>query len=228
MTASSETAEPRLSLDEIDIISNDRYRQHGYPHAEWAMLRREAPVWLNERHVTIPFWAITRHEDIVALSKQPKMFQNGPRVAVFPKFGPPAEGEAQAHHLLNMDNPEHAPYRLLTSRRFTPRGLGKMKKDIEAITSDLLDSMAGDGEERSGDFVELLSAPLPLQVLAELLGVPKDMWKQMFDWTNQTVPLGCIERASRPRLPAGIVSLHVIGRGNPLIVPMHSATRPLL
>ena len=45
--------------------------------------------------------------------------------------------------------------------------------------------MAGDGSEQPGDFVEQLSAPLPLNVLAELLGVPRAMWPTMFRWTNQ-------------------------------------------
>jgi cholest-4-en-3-one 26-monooxygenase len=175
-----------LSLHEIDIISNERYVD-GYPHEEWELLRREAPVWWNDRHVTKPFWAITRHADIVSLSKQPQRFLNGPRIAVFPRFGPPEEGEAVAHHLLNMDPPEHGAFRRLASHRFTPRGLGRMTRDIEAITTELLDDMAGDGGEEAGDLVEKLSAPLPLQVLAELLGVPRDMWETMFLWTNLTV-----------------------------------------
>jgi cytochrome P450 len=175
------------TLETIDIISNDRYAERGYPHEEWALLRREAPIWYTERHVVNPFYAVTRHEDIVAISKRPDVFRNGPRLAVFPEFEPPDEGEQIAHHLLNMDPPEHQAYRKLVSHRFTPRGLGRMKKDIEGITKQLLDAMAGDGEEREGDFVELLSAPLPLQVLAELLGVPRDMWRTMFEWTNATI-----------------------------------------
>jgi len=176
-----------VCFDTIDIISNERYAEHGYPHEEWALLRREAPVWWNDRHVTLPFWAVTKHADIVALSKQPRRFLNGPRVAVFPKFGPPAEGEAKAHHLLNMDPPEHAAFRRLASHRFTPRGLARMKGQIDEITKDLLDAMAGDGSEQEGDLVERLSAPLPLHVLADLLGVPRTMWETMFRWTNETI-----------------------------------------
>jgi cholest-4-en-3-one 26-monooxygenase len=176
-----------LSLENIDIISNDRYAERGYPHEEWALLRRKAPIWWTDRHTVEPYYAVTRHEDIVWISKQPERFQNAPRLAVFPEFEAPGEDELIAHHLLNMDPPEHASYRKLVSHRFTPRGLGRMKKDIEGITSDLLDGMARDGGVHQGDFVELLSAPLPLQVLAELLGVPRDMWRTMFEWTNATI-----------------------------------------
>jgi len=174
-----------LDLDTLDIISNDSYAEHGYPHAAWTLLRREAPIWWNTRHVVNPFWAVTRHRDILEISKQPELFRNGPRLAVFPEFNPPSDDDRVLRHLLNMDPPDHAAYRKLVSHRFTPRGLGRMTSDIEAIARSLLDEMAGDGGERTGDFVALLSAPLPLNVLAELLGVPRDMWPTLFRWTNQ-------------------------------------------
>jgi len=173
------------SLDTLDFISNDTYAKHGYPHEAWARLRREAPVYWNTQHVDNPFWAVTKHADIVSISKQPELFHNGPRLAVLPEFKAPAQEERTLRHLLNMDPPDHALYRKLASHRFTPRGLGRMQRDIEAITRELLDAMAGDGSEQRGDLVEKLSAPLPLNVLAELLGVPRSMWPAMFQWTNE-------------------------------------------
>ena len=177
-----------LPLAELDIISNQGFGTNGYPHAAWARLRREAPVHWNTKHVENPFWAITKHADILAISKQPELFHNGPRLAVIPGFNVTAgsgDGGGFARHLLNMDPPEHASYRRLVSHRFTPRGLARMARDIETITAELLDAMAGDGSDQVGDFVERLSAPLPLSVLAELLGVPREMWPTMFRWTNQ-------------------------------------------
>ena len=177
-----------LPLAELDIISNQGFGTNGYPHAAWARLRREAPVHWNTKHVENPFWAITKHADILAISKQPELFHNGPRLAVIPGFNVTAgsgDGGGFARHLLNMDPPEHASYRRLVSHRFTPRGLARMTRDIETITAELLDAMAGDGSDQVGDFVERLSAPLPLSVLAELLGVPREMWPTMFRWTNQ-------------------------------------------
>jgi len=128
-----------LDLDTIDIISNDSYAEHGYPHAAWTLLRREAPIWWNTRHVVNPFWAVTRHRDILEISKRPELFHNGPRLAVFPEFNPPSDDERVLRHLLNMDPPDHAAYRKLVSHRFTPRGLGRMTSDIEAIARALLD-----------------------------------------------------------------------------------------
>ena len=61
-----------LSLDRLaKAVKNGVHAAGGYPHKEWEFLRREAPVWWTDRNVTHPYWAITRHEDIVFLSKHP-------------------------------------------------------------------------------------------------------------------------------------------------------------
>ncbi len=60
-----------LTLDSIDILNPDLYVQRGYPHEEWALLRREAPVHYYQRPDVDPFWALTRHADIVNVSRQP-------------------------------------------------------------------------------------------------------------------------------------------------------------
>jgi cholest-4-en-3-one 26-monooxygenase len=172
----------------LDIIGNDTYARNGYPHDAWTRLRREDPIHWNDRNIVNPFWAVTKHADVVWISKQPERFLNGPRLAALPEMVPPDGSSAVVlRHLLNMDPPDHSTFRKLTSHRFTPRGLERMRRDIEVITRDLLDAMMGDGGVQQGDFVERLSAPLPLQVLAELLGVPREMWPTMFDWTNRVI-----------------------------------------
>jgi cholest-4-en-3-one 26-monooxygenase len=174
-------------LETLDIISNGTYAANGYPHAAWTRLRREDPIHWNDRNIKNPFWAVTKHADIVWISKQPERFRNGPRLAAFPEMTPPEGGGVALRHLLNMDPPDHALFRKLASHRFTPRVLARMRRDIERITRDLLDVMRADGSVQQGDFVERLSGPLPLQVLAELLGVPREMWPTMFDWTNRVI-----------------------------------------
>jgi len=175
-----------FDLSTIDVASPEHYERNGYPHREWAHLRKHAPVLWYERPNFDPFWVVTKHADVVWLSRHPKLLSNAPRLAVFDNsVPPPAENESR--HLLNMDPPDHAAFRKLASHRFTPRGLERMRRDIEQITRDLLDAMMGDGGAQQGDFVERLSGPLPLQVLAELLGVPRQMWPTMFDWTNRVI-----------------------------------------
>lgn len=176
-----------LSLDKLDIVSNETFARNGYPHEAWTRLRREAPVFRYERDVKDPFWAITKHEDIVKLSRLPKENLNGPRLAVFPEFSPPPESEREIRHLLVMDAPDHPIYRKLTSSHFTPRSVRRLEASIEEITRSTLDGIANGGTEREIDFVTEVSAPVPLAVLADLLGVPREDWRLMFAWTNAIV-----------------------------------------
>ena len=178
---------PDSSIDDLDIISNQTYADDGYPHEAWTRLRREAPVHRFERGVKIPFWAITKHEDVVALSRRPRQNLNAPRLAVFPEFAPPSEDEREIRHLLVMDAPDHGLYRKLTAPWFTPRSVRRLEASIERITREILDGLANEGETSEMDFVTSVSAPVPLAVLAELLGVPRSDWKLMFRWTNAIV-----------------------------------------
>ena len=186
MAQADVAAEP---LDRLDIVGPQAFADRGYPHAEWARLRRECPVYRYDRgDECTPFWAITKHADIVQISRKPKMLWNAPRLAVFPEGQPPAEPIAR--HLLNMDPPDHAAYRKLVSEHFTPRTVRRLQPEIERITRDRLDALAATREGESVDFVEQVSAPIPLAVLADLLGVPRSDWRLMFHWTNQIVGSG--------------------------------------
>jgi cytochrome P450 len=175
------------ALDDLDIVSNETFADNGYPHAAWTRLRRESPLHYFTRGVKVPFWAVTRHEDIVWVSRQPRRLLNAPRLAVFPAFAPPAEDERMARHLLNMDAPDHAEYRKLASPWFTPRSIRRLQPAIERISGELLDALCADGGDAETDFVTSVAAPLPLSVLAELLGVPRADWNLMFEWTNAII-----------------------------------------
>lgn len=176
-----------LTLETIDIISDQTYADNGYPHEAWALLRRESPIHWYERPGLMPFWAVTRLDDVVRISKQPHIFQNAPRLAVFPEFDREGEEGFPARHLLNMDPPEHATYRRVVSTHFTPRAVERMKRGVDDITTEMLDEIMGDGGMQEGDFVRLFSARLPLAVLADLLGVPRADWELMFKWTNEVI-----------------------------------------
>jgi cytochrome P450 len=187
------------TLDTIDIISPAEYEAHGYPHEAWALLRREAPLYWWTKGVQNPFWAVTKYDDIVEISKQPKIFENGPRMAVIIGDGPEAGGglppEAQGEgavqsgeprlirQLLNMDPPEHGQYRKVSSSWFTPRTIKRLEPGVKQITKELLDELASKGGE--ADFVETVTAPLTIGVLADMLGVPREDWRLLFRWTNQ-------------------------------------------
>lgn len=174
---------PDPSLDALDVFGPDTYRDDGYPHAAWKRLRRESPVHWFDVPRGVGFWAVTRRADIVWISKQPGRFLNAPRLAIFEE-GAPVE-KREVRHLLNMDPPDHAKFRAAASHWFTPRAISSRRGEVERITRDLLAGLAGDGETREADFVADFTAPLTLAVLADMLGVPREDWRLMFQWTNQ-------------------------------------------
>ena len=167
----------------LDLVTPEHYERHGYPHAEWAWIRRHDPVFWYDRPNIEPFWAITKHADIIEIGKQPEIFLNAPRLAVFTRDLPPPE-EGAARHLLNMDPPDHARYRRVTSGWFTPRAIRAMDGKVERVTHEVLDDAA---EKNTGDFVGDVSARITIAVIAEMLGVPRRDWELLFRWTNEII-----------------------------------------
>src|SRR5262245_29421162 len=118
----------RMTSDDfpdLDVIGPDTFARRGYPRADWKRLRQDAPVCWWTKGVVNPFWAITRHADVIWLSKQPRRFLNAPRLAVLPGAGGSQDGPQIARQLLNMDPPEHGQFRKLASGWFTPRAIAR-------------------------------------------------------------------------------------------------------
>jgi cholest-4-en-3-one 26-monooxygenase len=172
-----------MSPAELEVIAPEYYQQHGYPHEAWAWLRRHDPVRRFEPPNFRPFWAVVRHEDVFHISRDPQRFRNAPRLALFPADTEDVNNPP-LRHLINMDPPEHQAYRSLVSKRFTPRALERLRSTTEAVVADLLRGLQ-DREEV--DFVTEFSAIVPLAVIADLLGVPREDWRQLFRWTNEII-----------------------------------------
>jgi cholest-4-en-3-one 26-monooxygenase len=177
------SAPAKLDPSRLDCISSPHYERNGYPYAEWAWLRKNEPVAWIEQPGYDPFWAITKHADIIELSKQPSLLQNGPRLAVFSNEIPPPPEES-VRHLLNMDPPDHGKYRNVASKQFTPRSVRALEAKVERITREVLDDAA---ERAQGDFVADVSARITIAVIAEMLGVPRADWHLLFRWTNEVI-----------------------------------------
>jgi cytochrome P450 len=150
------------------------------PHAAYARLRREAPVYWYEPN---RFWFLTRHADVFAVSKDPRTFCSGKGFLLHsnqPREGgmdiPPA--------ILGMDPPDHTRYRKVVTRFFTPRAIGSLERRVRAIARASIDAITP-GEVV--DFVEVVSAPLPVLVIAEMLGVPTSEQQQFKDWSDDLI-----------------------------------------
>ena len=177
-----------FTLDTLDIINPDLYVERGYPHREWAMLRRQAPVYWYERDNVDPFWAITKYADLITVSRQPNLFRSTQRLfVVVNEPDTPAPEEAILRQLLNMNPPEHGAYRSVVSRRFTPRAVGQLAARVDQVAAEVLDAIS-DREEC--DFVTDVSAKLPLAVIADMFGIPRSDWQMMFRLSNAMIGPG--------------------------------------
>lgn len=164
---------------ESAVVDPDEFARRGYPHDLWSQLRAKGPLLRVEEGPGAPYWAVFRHAEIVAISKRPQDFLNGPRLEVVGAVETPSIGT-----LISMDPPKHGLYRQLTSRAFSPRAIRALRPRVDEIVGELLDEL---GAEESFDFVARVAAPLPIAVIGEMLGVPREDWGQLFAWTNQTV-----------------------------------------
>ena len=174
-----------LTLRTIDIINPDFYVQRGYPHEEWALLRREAPVFYYERPDVQPFWAVTKHADIITVSRQPELFRSTQFLFItMNEPGAPPEDTVFLRQLLNMNPPEHGAYRSVVNRRFTPRAMQKLAAQVDQVTAEVLDGILGREE---CDFVTEVSAKLPLAVISEMFGIPRSDWEMMFRLSNSMI-----------------------------------------
>ncbi len=178
-----------LALDQLDVISAKRYGTHGYPHEAWKRLRRESPVHRMTPAGYRPFWAITKHADIIEISKQPELFRSAGRFILFPETppeaGPGLEEQPPLRMLVNMDPPEHRDYRRLVSGWFTPRAIRRLEARLEEITREIFDTLAGDGSPRECEFVTEVAALQPLRMITEMLGIPREREAFVLRITNE-------------------------------------------
>jgi cholest-4-en-3-one 26-monooxygenase len=170
---------PSVPLDEIDLTDPDAYIDR-VPHEQFATLRREAPVFWHE-DVEGGFWCVTRHADIVAVNRDWETYSSY-RGAVF--LYTPDDLDMSRLMMLNMDPPEHAKLRKLVNRGFTPRRIRELQEVLARRATAIVDEVIETG---ACDMVEAVAAELPLQAIAEFLGVPQEDRHLVFKWSNTMI-----------------------------------------
>jgi cytochrome P450 len=170
-----------------EVIDPLYYERYGYPHAAWAYLRQHAPVAWFEPPDMRPFWAITKYADLSVILRDHKRFKIAPRIAVFRAEEELEPGAPPLRHLLTMDPPEHGKYRTLMAARFQPRALESKRAAVSKIVDEVIDRIADQDEV---DFVQAVAAIVPLAVIAEMFGLPREDWSLMFQWSNALIGPG--------------------------------------
>jgi len=164
-------------------LSDSRSYVAGVPHAWLAHLRRHDPVHWQDEPGGPGFWAITRYDDCVTVNRDYERFSSAAQGTMPFEIGED-EIAQQGLMMLNMDPPLHTRYRRLVNKGFTPRMVRDLEESIHVAADAIIDEVIERGE---ADFVTEISAELPLQVIAELLGVPQEDRHRMFEWSNRMV-----------------------------------------
>jgi cholest-4-en-3-one 26-monooxygenase len=175
-----------MDLADIDLLDRDVFT-NGVPHEWFTYLRRHAPVYKHPEPDGPGFWVLTKYDDVVAVGRDPHTFSsdqdNGGVIGLEEPEGPPPDfGDAKL--MLTMDPPQHTRYRKLVNKGFTPRMINALEGLIRQRTTRILEDAIAKGE---CDFVVDVAAELPLQAIAELIGVPFEERHKLFDWSNRMV-----------------------------------------
>src|SRR5215468_1752942 len=151
------------------------------PYALFARARREHPVW---RHEGLPVSSVFRHADVQAILRDPKTWSS--KFPTPPGLAP----DDVPRSMLVVDPPEHTRLRGLVNQAFTPKRIRELAPRIEAIAHALLDDAC---QRREIDLVEALTYPLPVIVIAEMIGVPAADRGRFKAWSDALVaPLGSV------------------------------------
>ncbi|AYG83180.1 Steroid C26-monooxygenase [Streptomyces hundungensis] len=169
--------------------------QSRVPHPEFAELRQTAPVWWCAQPTGISgfqddgYWAVTRHADVKYVSTHPELFSSHTNTAVI-RFNESISREqidVQKLIMLNMDPPEHTRVRQIVQRGFTPRAIRSLEGALRDRARGIVDAALSEADKNDGafDFVTQIAVELPLQAIAELIGVPQEDRTKIFDWSNK-------------------------------------------
>jgi cytochrome P450 len=186
----TESKERAIPAAGVDLGHPDTYVD-GVPYETFARLRRDAPVaWVAEPAYEgfdggPGFWAVTRHADIVEVSRHPEIYSSHVG-ATFLRDQRPRDLAGLQQMMLNLDPPDHSKLRKIVSRVFTPKMVNGMFESVSRHAHDIVAALGSDTEI---DLVAKVSAEMPLLVLADLLGVPADDRHLLYSWTNRMVGL---------------------------------------
>ena len=171
------SATATTDLFDLDLFAD------GPPHDVFRRLRAEQPVCFLPEPDGPGYWGVFDYEHVMDVSRHPQRFGSHPNTMI--QDAPDGDGGA-GELMLNQDPPRHTQLRKLVNRGFTPRQVATLEPRVVAIIDRLLDRAA---TLRHFDLVRDVAVELPLQVIAELVGVPDDERHQVFAWTEQMMSL---------------------------------------
>ncbi|HEY5611353.1 MAG TPA: cytochrome P450 [Thermoanaerobaculia bacterium] len=157
-------------------LDSRRFKANPYP--AYARMRAEAPVFRTKLSFWLPsIWIVTRYEDVVRVLKDERFSKD--YVQKFPWL--PSAIRPMYRNLLTLDPPDHTRLRSLVQHAFTPRFIERLRGRVQELSDELLDPVS---KERF-DLVDAFAIPLPLTIIADMLGVPKSDRARFEPWTKR-------------------------------------------
>jgi len=179
-----------ISLEDVDISPMEFWaRSIEHREGAFARLRAEDPIrffdeWLPpglppELEKGPGYWALTRHKHVLAASRNPQTFSSAHGATAIQDM--PPEMLEFFGGMINMDDPRHGRQRRIVSRGFTPRALKNLEASVDRRAKAIVDRIIEKGE---CDFVRDIAAPLPLEIICDMLGIPESQTQMVFENTN--------------------------------------------
>jgi cholest-4-en-3-one 26-monooxygenase len=174
-----------MDVSDINLLDLDRFTE-GVPHEWFTHLRHNEPIYHHPEPDGPGFWVFTKYDDVVAIGRDAKRFSSDQaRGGVVALIEVPMDPNWEGGQLmLTMDPPSHTRHRRLVNRGFTPRMIGMLESHVRQVTDRILTDAIAKGRV---DFVVEAASELPLQVIAELMGVPPEDRHKVFDWSNRMI-----------------------------------------
>jgi cytochrome P450 len=168
-------------IDELVLHDPETYA-HGFPYQRFRVLRDTDPVSHHE-HPSWErgYWAVTRHRDLQQVSRDSANFHNAPHP--FLEASADEDQSGTGLLLISLDAPEHVKLRKLINRGFTPKRVADLTDRIRARVDGMIDGLR---DRHACDLVTDVALWLPLHVIADLVGVPEEDRRQVFEWTELT------------------------------------------
>ncbi|HEY6598278.1 MAG TPA: hypothetical protein VIZ30_03160, partial [Pseudomonadales bacterium] len=164
----------------IDLLSPASF-SNGHPHDQYRWLRENAPAYWHDEPGGRGFWAVTRFDDVREMGRDTKTFSSEPTIMI--PDPPPGGTMAFGDHkmMLMMDPPQHTAFRRLISREFTQAPAAALRPRVEALARQIVDTVIERGE---CDFVADIAGEMPSYVIAELMGLPLDDGRKLYQLTE--------------------------------------------
>ena len=177
-----------MKLTEVNLLDPDRFVRQEH-HEMFKVLREQAPVFLHQDPDGPAFWNVVKHDDLVEVNRDTERYSSETGGTSIPDYGARESGDAGAMDtrgvmMLTTDPPKHTRYRRLVNKGFTPRMISLIEQYLRHRAILIVDNVIEKGE---ADFVVDIASELPLQAIAEIMGVPQKDRMMLFDWSNRMI-----------------------------------------